>query len=229
MRAVYSEWCDFNGAAEYFAGDGAAEWRDIEQVIAELPTCFQASDQAGIQGTPIFDPKATNLALTTMAAERGWRSVPVPAELRAIGNDWDAGRRRTLAEWQFSNYPFLWNNIIRTEAVYQQGCPLDHVEKAEALVFVTKSGVFPSSNSSLYYEQGKAQLDVVTTLEVFDVPIRFVGLGVPPGAVEIEAAWTTYGGRTSRTVVATERRTMQVSWQGRTSKYGSQRATFRPA
>jgi len=223
---MYAEWCDFNGAAEYFAGAGAPEWRDIAQVVEDLPTCFQASDQAGIRGTPIFDPKATNLALTMMAAERGWRSIPVPAELRAFGDDWDGGKRRTLAEWQFSNYPFLWNNVIRTDAVFKQGRGLGPVERVDALIFVTKSGVLPSSNSSLYYEQGRAQLDVVTTLDVFDVPIRFVGLGVRPGATEIEAAWTTYEARTSRTVRSTERRTMRVIWGGRASKYGVPRATF---
>jgi hypothetical protein len=81
----------------------------------------------------------------------------------------------------------------------------------------------------LYYEQGKAQLDVVTTLDVFDVPIRFVGLGVSPGATEVEAVWTTYDGRTSRTVTATEQLTMRVTWGGLANRYGGQRPTFVPA
>lgn len=225
--AVYAEWCDFNGAGEYFAGPGADEWADIEDIVDRMVPCFQASDQAGIKGAPIFDPKATNLVLTTEASRRGWRSVPVPERLRAFGDDWDAGKRCTLAEWQFSNYPFLWNNVIRTEAVFKQGIPLRGVHRTEALLVVTKSGVFPSSNSSLYYEQAKAQLEVVTVLDVFDVPIRLVGLGVEPATSTLPVWWATYEGRTSRTVLHTEEAVLALTWNGRSSKYGTARAAFR--
>jgi hypothetical protein len=224
---MYAEIVDFNGAAEYFAEAGRAEWKEIAKIIDDLIPSFQASDQAGIQGSPIFDPKATNLALSAMAARLSWRSVPVPIGLRAFGDDWDSGKNRTLAEWQFSNYPFLWNNVIRTEAVFQQNIPLVGIEKVEALLIVTKSGIFPSSNSSLYYEQAKAQLDVVTTLNVFDVPIRLLGLGIPPKIDRFDAIWTTYAARTSRTVVGTRSCEIAVSWTGRSSKYGAPTATFR--
>jgi hypothetical protein len=223
---VFAEICDFNGAAEYFAQDGASEWAQIAEIIDNLIPNFQQSRQAGIWGTPIFDPKATNVALSHAALAMGWRAVPVPAELQAFGDDWDGGKNRTLAEWQFSNYPFLWNNVIRTEAVFQQGISLVGVEKVEALLIVTKSGVFPSSNSSLYYEQAKAQLDVVTTLDVFDVPIRLVGLAIPPEEDRFDAAWTTYADRTSRTVVETLSCEIAVTWTGKASKYGAPTAVF---
>jgi hypothetical protein len=223
---VYSEIFDFNGAAEYFAEDGMTEWREIAKIIDDLVPSFQASEQAGIQGSPIFDPKATNFSLSTAAKTIGWRSVPVPSGLQSFGDDWDSGKNRTLAEWQFSNYPFLWNNVIRTEAVFQQNIPLVGLEKVEALLIVTKSGIFPSSNSSLYYEQAKAQLDVATTLNVFDVPIRLLGLSVPPNIERFDAVWTTYAGRTSRTIVGTDFCEIGVSWTGGSSKYGVPTATF---
>ncbi len=218
---------DFNDADEYFGGAGSAEWEDIERVLDDLVPRFQPSRQAKKENTPIFDPKGTNRALTEAAKARGWSKVPVPPTLRAFGNDWDAGKGGVLAEWQFSNYPFLWNNVIRTEAVFMQQPDLRGVDRVEALLVVAKSGVFPSSNSSLYYEQAAAQLELVTELEVFDVPIRLVGLGVPLNAHEIEARWATYSGRTSRTPISDEPCRMEIVWTGATSQYGSPDARLR--
>jgi hypothetical protein len=224
---VHHEFKDFNGADEYFKGTGSAEWRDIHEILKALVPRFQPSRQAGKEDSPIFDPKGTNLALNEAAATYGWSKVPVPLALRAFGNDWDAGKGGVLAEWQFSNYPFLWNNVIRTEAVFMQQSGLVGVNRVDALLIVAKSGVFPSSNSSLYYEQAAAQLDLVTVLEVFDVPIRLVGLGVPSNVYEIDAEWTTYADRTSRTPTAVEPCQMEIAWTGRMSKYGSPSARVR--
>ena len=105
---------DFNDAGAHFAGDGAQEWADIHEILRSSPLFMQSSDQAGKVGSPIFDPKATNAYLRSEAELRGWRVVPVPEELTPFGVDWDAGKASTLAEWQFSNYPFLWNNVIRS-------------------------------------------------------------------------------------------------------------------
>ncbi len=215
------------GATEYFADSGSDEWKEIAKIIHDLLPSFQASDQSGIQGLPIFDPKATNLALSAAATSMGWRQVPVPGALRAFGDDWDSGKNGILAEWQFSNYPFLWNNVIRTEAVFQQNIPLVGLQKTRALLIVTKSGIFPSSNSSLYYEQAKAQLDAATALKVFNIPIRLLGLSIPSKTASFDAIWTTYVGRTSRTVVESQFCEIAVSWTGRSSKYGAPTAKFR--
>jgi hypothetical protein len=227
VSTVYAEIVDFNGATKYFARSGAAEWTEIAKIIGKLVPSFQPSRQAGIQCSPIFDPKATNLALTQAAAKAGWHKVPVPAKLRALGNDWDGGKNGTLAEWQFSNYPFLWNNIFRTEAVFEQGISLDGVAKVKALLVLTKSGVFPLSNSSLYYEQAKAQLQVVSKLHVFHVSMRLVGLGIPPGTRRFKGAWATYPGRTSRTAIRTTPCRIAVTLTGKSSKYGVPTAKFR--
>ncbi|MCO4239739.1 hypothetical protein NG702_20455 [Pseudarthrobacter sp. MDT3-28] len=216
---------DFNGAAEYFAGYGEDLWLELSSVLANLQLQLQPSDQAGIVGRPIFDPKATNAALTSTAAEWGWRKVVVPPELQPFGKDWDGGKESVLAEWQFSNYPFLWNNIIRSEAVFQSGAVLRPLTRSvEALVIVTKTGSLPASNSTLYFEQAEAQIDTVTTLGVFEIPIRLVGLSVPPGISQLEGDWNLYSGRYARVPEAAPR-TFDVSW-GRAGQYGNLAARF---
>jgi hypothetical protein len=218
---------DFNGAEQVFAwGEPAERWAELEWTLLSAPICLQASDQAGKIGVPIFDPKATNQALTALASEQGWHAVPVPEELTMFGKDWDAGKGSVLAEWQFSNYPFLWNNVIRTETVLQGRVPLRYMDDTSALVVVTKCGEFPSSNSTLYYEQAHAQLEAVLRYNTFDIPIRLVGLSLPHHAEVIEAMWTTYGGRYARHGES-EFREFGVS-RGRPLKYGVRSATFHP-
>ena len=213
------EIADFNGAAKYFESTGAQRWGEIDDILTDLIPQFQPSDQASKIGEPIFDPKGTNAKLTTAAAALGWNKIPVPDSLRPFGLDWDGGKGTVIAEWQFSNYPFLWNNVIRSEAVFQSKARLPQLSgPVEALIVVTKSGRLPSSNSTLYYEQARAQLNTVTTLGVFELPIRIVGLTIEDGATEVDIAWNTYQERYGRVAVST-RRTMGVTW-GAARQYG---------
>jgi len=225
MRVDY--WtADFNGAQEYFDGPGQERWVELHAVLSAVRPQLQASDQASKVGQPIFDPKATNARLTYEASLRGWHNVIVPPSLQPFGKDWDGGKGVVLAEWQFSNYPFLWNNIIRSEAVYQSGERLRGLSGAvDALVIVTKSGTFPSSNSTLYYEQALAQINTVTTLGVFKMPIRLVGLGLEIGAGEIDVDWNTYNARYGRYPDHTEQRTFRIKW-GRPGQYGNYSMTL---
>lgn len=220
-------WRDFNGADTYFNGAGRKEWDEIATIVSEMPLHLQASDQAGKVGRPIFDPKGTNAHLTDAAGRRDWKAVPVPGALTVFGDDWDAGKNNTLAEWQFSNYPFLWNNVIRTEAVFKSKTILPVVGEAKALVVVTKSGIFPSSNSTLYYEQAAAQLDLVTEFQAFSVPIRLVGLTLPKGVISTDAVWSEYGGRYHR---EGERagKLFTVVWKKATKKYGVSTVSLLP-
>ncbi|MFD5276829.1 hypothetical protein ACFWIX_04630 [Pseudarthrobacter sp. NPDC058362] len=216
---------DFNGAAEYFSEVGESRWAEISSVLTSLRPQLQPSDQAGIVGRPIFDPKATNAALTAKAAELGWTNVIVPPELQPFGKDWDAGKGVVLAEWQFSNYPFLWNNIIRSEAVFHSRGILTPLNgPVEALVIVTKTGSLPASNSTLYFEQAEAQINTVTTLGVFGIPIRLVGLGIEPDVSVLDCDWNLYSGRYSR-VPDTAQRTFDIAW-GRAGQYGNLAARF---
>ena len=208
---------DFNNAESYYAGAGLPEWADLELVITKMPLYLHGSLQAGKVGSAVFDPKGTNRHLRRSTQELGWRLIPVPADLRAFGTDWDGGKRETLAEWQFSNYPFLWNNCIRSEAVYKTGLELPGL--------VTKSGLFPASNSSLYFEQAGAQLAAATKFNAFTIPIRLVGLTIKSQPDQYEAIWTEYTDRTSRTALRTVQVSTSVTWTG-TRRYGNRAALF---
>jgi hypothetical protein len=223
---MHYEIFDFNDATDYFAKAGAPEWADITEILDDLTPSFQPSRQNKIKGEAIFDPKAINLALLGGAETKGWSPMSLPAELSAFGVHWDSGKNRTLAEWQFSNYPFLANNVIRTEAAFQRNIPLFGEDGVEALLIVTKSCVFPSSQSTLYYEQAKAQLEVAVALEMLSLPIRLIGLGIDPGEPKFNAVWTTYRGRTSRTPVMALPCEISVTWTGKSSRYGTPKATF---
>ncbi|QUQ70449.1 hypothetical protein [Kutzneria sp. CA-103260] len=222
---MFYESTDFNGAAEYFQTLGAASWSEIDEVINQVEIQLQPSGQKGKTGTPIFDPKATNAKLTINALKKGWKKVPVPDSLKEFGADWDAGKGSVLVEWQFSNYPFLWNNVIRSEAVYSSKQALSGMLPIGALIIVTKSGSFPASNSTLYYEQAKAQLNTVTSLGVFDIPIRLVGLTIPPGTTQVQVKWNTYAERYGRDVLDTEVRTFDIRWN-KPAQYGNRVAIF---
>lgn len=214
---------DYNGAAEYFSEDGSERWAEIEWVLHSMRPQLQASDQAGKVGVPIFDPKGTNAQLTARAHEVGWDKVVVPADLRSFGKDWDAGKGSVLAEWQFSNYPFLWNNIIRSEAVFQSGLHLPPLTSTvDALIIVAKSGSFPASNSTLYAEQAVAQIDTVTTLGVFEIPIRLVGLMLPEGVDAFDGDWNEYDARYGRDGTHTPVE-FSIAW-GRPGQYGNRAA-----
>jgi len=218
---------DFNQAEEYFRADGLQQWEEIEEILREAPLFMQSSDQAGRIGSPIFDPKATNAYLCLESQERGWRVIPVPEELRSFGVDWDAGKGATLVEWQFSNYPFLWNNVIRSEAVHNSEIVLPGMHPIKALIIVTKSGLLPASNSTLYYEQGRAQLRTVTAFGAFSLPIRLVGLTIANRVSSVGAIWSEYANpRYDRTPLNQTHRTIQIRWRDQERQYGTPIASF---
>ncbi|MCC5951909.1 MAG: restriction endonuclease [Acidimicrobiia bacterium] len=221
------EYNDFNGAEDVF-GDGVQSeaWDGIASMLGGMPVFLQPSDQRGKIGEPIFDPKASNEYLTREATRLEWHKVPVPAPLVMFGKDWDAGKGSILAEWQFSNYPFLWNNVIRSEAIFKSETRLPGLAPIEALIVVTKSGLFPASNSTLYFEQACAQVAAVVQYETFAIPIRVVGLSIDRQATAVDVTWTTYAGRTSRTVASADNKRFRVLWGTRPSQYGVRVARF---
>ncbi|GAA4656306.1 hypothetical protein GCM10023347_01970 [Streptomyces chumphonensis] len=210
------EIADFFHADSYFDNEGAQEWSEIAEVLSSTNLQLQPSGQAGLSGQAIFDPKATNRILTEGAAEYGWRKISVPNPLRAFGTDWDAGKNAVLAEWQFSNYPFLWNNIIRSQVVARNEWTLTGMRShPRALIVVTKSGCLPASQSTLYFEQGRAQMDSVLSALDLDIAIRLVGLTIPKYADSVKASWNTYSARTSRSITSGVERDFFVSWKER--------------
>ncbi|WP_433546542.1 hypothetical protein ACQPZG_16665 [Streptomyces sp. CA-294286] len=210
------EIADFFGAETYFSTEGEEEWHEIASVLDNLTLQLQPSGQAGLDGQAIFDPKATNRILTAGAAAYGWNKIIVPPTLRAFGTDWDAGKNAVLAEWQFSNYPFLWNNIIRSQVVARNSWKLAGMSSPpQALLIVTKSGCLPASQSTLYFEQGRAQMESVLSALDLNLAIRLIGLNIDPRATTVSASWNNYTGRTSRSIVTGEERQFRVNWSAR--------------
>lgn len=192
---------DFNDAQELLASDSVADWLDIDSVLRELPLHLKGSDQAGKQGTAIFDAVGTNQGIKNGLLSRGWKAgLAIPSRYKFLGTDVDFAKNEVIAEVQFSNYPFLLNNTIRADLFYKADLRFTH-SIVRVVVIVTKAWMFPSSNSTLYYEQAVEQLNELHRNRIFDVPIRLVGLFAPMG--QGTAIWTEYSHpRYSRTVVS---------------------------
>lgn len=204
------KYADFNGAAGIFGAAAATEWSDLEQVLTRLPVHLKASDQKGREGSAIFDVVGTNEIVKRDLLARGWSAgLPIPREFSFLGTDVDFCKASVLTEVQFSNYPFLLNNTIRTELFFKAGVSFTGV-RVGAAVIVTKAHMFPASNSTLYYEQGLQQLTALARHGVFDVPIRLVGLFESYGTVD--CVWTAYDNpRHSRTVSSRTTRQCQIA------------------
>jgi hypothetical protein len=80
--------------------------------------------------------------------------------------------------------------LIKSGAVIAGG-------KVSALGIIVKAHMFPSSNSTLYYEQAVKQIEDLTKHGVVDIPIRVIGLFAPVG-VTTSATWTEYPARYGR-------------------------------
>lgn len=175
-----------------------------------MPLHIKASDQAGIQGNAIFDPVGTNEYIKAAFIHDGWQSnIPIPAPYRFLGTDVDFAKTGIIIEIQFSNYPFLLNNTLRSELFFKAktefvGYPTNLV------IIVTKALMFPASNSTLYYEQAVNQLTALAKNQVFDVPIRLVGLFEQQNTI-VPIIWTEYlSKRYSRTVNTRVSRQCQI-------------------
>jgi hypothetical protein len=209
------QFTDFNGADQLLAQTFSAEWESLLSVLEEMPLHLKASDQAGIQGNAIFDPVGTNQYIAANLVTRQWQAkIAIPPEFRFLGTDVDFGKRGTVVEVQFSNYPFLLNNLLRSELFFRSRTIFDQAPSQLALI-VTKAGMFPASQSTLYYEQARSQLSALSSHGVFSVPIRLIGLFSHLG--EGEAIWTRYGGRYSRDAESRERRKFVLTASGRPS------------
>lgn len=201
------EYTDFNNADKLFAISGslAREWGELKTNLEGMPLHLKGSDQAGMVGSPIFDVVGTNQHIGLSLAANDWNyRVIIPPEFNFLGTDIDFFKSGILAEVQFSNYPFLLNNLIRSELFYKAKTLFvkQHVSVA---VIITKAKMFPASNSTLYYEQAVRQISALTENNVFEVPMRVVGLFSPLNTA-VRVRWTTYPGQRSRTVSTQEDR-----------------------
>ncbi len=111
---------DFNNAGNIISGNSSQEWKEIQNILLEMPLHLKASDQAGLQGNPIFDPVGTNSYIKEKLVSQKWAAnISIPVEYSFMGTDVDFGKSKIIIEVQFSNYPFLLNNILRSELFFQ--------------------------------------------------------------------------------------------------------------
>lgn len=193
---------DFNGVQDALRGPRADAYAAIETSLTSMTLQLKASDQAGKQGTLIFDPVGTNKAVKRLLEPHGFVSGhPVPAEFAAFGIDVDFARSGIAVEVQFSNYPFLINNLMRTDLFFERRTPMPD-DPTALLVVITKAHMFDASNSTLYYEQAVRQLTLLAETKKFKLPVRLIGLFAPKN-VEFEACVNErHAARYSRTTVA---------------------------
>ena len=180
--------------------------REIEVALEGLLLPVKASDQAGKQGRLIFDPVGANEAIKTALAGQGWSQRPrIPREWSAFGVDVDFDKQGVLVEVQFSNYPFLSNNVMRANLFFAERVALPEVGAVKCAVVVTKAKLFEASNSTLYYEQAVRQIQLLLTSASIHLPLRVLGLMAERGAIA-PAVFTSYHtSRQSRTVLQQRR------------------------
>lgn len=190
---------DYNGADSVLAGPCASQWAELEAELRGMPLHVKGSDQKGKKGTLIFDPKGTNAHIKESLVPRGWGSgTSIPRDWSMFGTDVDFTKGSLLVEVQFSNYPFLLNNVMRTQMFASAGVEIGGVVP-EALIVITKAHMFDASNSTLYFEQGRDQLRALVGQRLFAFPVRLVGLAVERG--DSTCTFTSYSSaRYSRTV-----------------------------
>lgn len=188
---MLTQFKDYNDANEIIAQNYQTEWGELQSTLNEMPLHLKASDQKGKQGTPIFDPVGTNFYINEHLTQKDWKAnIPLGKELNFLGTDIDFWKNGIVVEAQFSNYPFLLNNIIRSEVLFKSGYKVEE-KSAKMLMIITKAHIFPASNSTLYYEQAIGQVDFLNRLEIFEIPVRLIGLYEKPG-ISIHSKWSNY-------------------------------------
>lgn len=197
-----TQFTDYNGAEKVLGSLYKNEWEQISQILSEMPLHIKKSDQAGKIGNFIFNPVGTNKYIEKKLKDLSWASkISIPGKYSFLGLDVDFAKKGVIVEVQFSNYPFLLNNLVRSELFYKSKILLTK-EPVDTLIIVTKACMFPASNSTLYYEQAVNQINELSKNKVFDIPIRLVGLFEETDK-DIKALLTTYDKeRYSRTIVS---------------------------
>lgn len=181
---------DFNGSEKILSTTHAREWEEVEAALRGMPLHLKASDQRGKQGSLIFDPVGTNAYIKASLSPHGWQGTSIAPEYNFLGIDVDFAKSGVILEAQFSNYPFLLNNLLRSELFFRERVPFAGAPLTVAII-VVKAAMFPASNSTLYYEQALNQLNGLGKFKLFSVPLRLVGL-FSPIRKSVEVTFTKY-------------------------------------
>lgn len=168
---------DYNKANNLINNELQEEWKEILDELSSMPLYLKSSDQAGHVGNLIFNPVGSNEYIKNKLSKRKWSSKPLPKEYNFLGTDIDFEKNGIILEVQFSNYPFLSNNLLRSELFYRDRITF-HNESVKLLIIIAKAHMFPASNSTLYYEQAIKLLGALTDHDMLKMPVRVVGLFV---------------------------------------------------
>lgn len=224
LMGVQLQVTDFNGAGEVFRHAHSSEWGAISSALQAVTLHLKGSDQAGIIGTPIWNAVGNNATIKGELVARGWQpNIPIPSAYAYFGKAVDFLKNGVVVEVQFSNYPFLLNNLLRCELFFKAGIELAGT-RIEVAVIVVKAKMFTASQSTLYYEQAANQLAALAQNDVFGVPLRLVGLFEAYGSNR-PIVWTTYSAaRHSRQVRTQETTTATISQGPRAASRASSRS-----
>jgi len=212
------KFADFNDSQSILATTHASKWKEVETALKSMPLHLKVSDQDRKQGSFIFDPVGTNACIKENLEPHGWRATGIEEQYAFLGIDVDFAKAGVIVEAQFSNYPFLLNNLLRSELFFREKVVFAG-EPLAVVIMVVKAGMFPASNSTLYYEQALKQLNGLVKFKLFSVPMRLVGL-FSPIQRGVVATFTTYSAaRYSRSVNDHTSITVDIS-KGRADRCG---------
>jgi hypothetical protein len=193
------KYSDYNNSHQVIQHNYQQEWNEINSILRSMPLYLKASEQANKIGSPIFDPVGINDHIKVELKKYRWlTNIAIPQGYEFLGTDIDSGKKGIIVEAQFSNYPFLLNNVIRSELFYKSKLSLT-TQPTALVIIITKAHMFPASNSTLYFEQAQKQLSSLLKYNIFDAPIRLVGLFENQDS-QIGIVWTEYTNRYSRKI-----------------------------
>ncbi len=183
---------------------------DIYDVVQNIKIHLKGSDQKGKKNSYIFDPKGTNEKIKNELIKKNWLpNLKIPNDFNSLGKDIDFFKDGVIVEVQFSNYPYLLNNVLRSELCFKNSNILN--KKIECLVIITKVKGFPSSNSTLYFEQASDQLDLLSKNDLFSIPIILIGLDSEVNKKQ-QIVWSEYReARYSRDSISTKLLELEVN------------------
>lgn len=190
-----------------------SEQDDVIEKLRELYLHLKPSLQKNKNLSPIFDPVGTNRLIKEMLIPDWEPNLSIPKNYKDLGTDVDYYKDGSIIEVQFSNYPFLANNLLRSEVFFKSN-ELIFKDRVKNLTFITKSKKLPSSNSSLSYEQAENQLDIWRENEMFSIPVRLIGITIDETTFE-EGIWTEYSGRTSTEIISSNIEKFSISFQNK--------------
>lgn len=193
--------------------NGFSEQDDVIEKLQGLHLHLKPSHQKNKNFSPIFDPIGTNSSINQILTPDWEYRLKIPKNYKDLGTDVDYYKDGSILEVQFSNYPYLANNLLRSEVFFKSN-ELIFKDKVKNLTFIIKGKKLPSSNSTLSYEQAENQLDIWSENEMFSIPVRLIGITIDETTFE-EGIWTEYSKRTSNEIISSNLEKFSINSQNK--------------